>query len=78
MLLVDAGICGSSGTILQGLETLGLFPEQIGRVVITHAHPDHSGGLGTLVDGRGVAVAVHRLEADIISGAVPAPRACSL
>ncbi len=73
VLLVDAGLCGSSGTILQGLETLGLFPEQIGRVVITHAHPDHSGGLGTLVAGRGVAVAVHRLEADIISGAVPPP-----
>ena len=43
-LLIDAGLRGSSGTILQGLETLGLFPEQIGMVVITHAHPDHSGG----------------------------------
>ena len=72
-LLVDAGLRGSSGTILQGLESLGLVPEQIGRVVITHAHPDHSGGLSSLVAGREIAVAVHRLEADIISGTAPAP-----
>ena len=72
-LLIDAGLRGSSGTILQGLETLGLFPEQIGRVVITHAHPDHSGGLGRLVAGREIAVAVHRLEADIIAGTAPIP-----
>ena len=67
-LLIDAGLRGSSGTILQGLETLGLFPEQIGTVVITHAHPDHSGGLSRLVAGREIAVAVHRLEVDIIAG----------
>ena len=58
---------------LQGLETLGLCPEQIGRVVITHAHPDHSGGLGRLVAGRDIAVAVHRLEADIIAGTATPP-----
>ncbi len=73
VLLVDAGLYGSSGTILRGLEALGMFPEQIGRVVITHAHPDHSGGLGRLVAGREVSVAVHRLEADIIAGTAPPP-----
>ena len=72
-LLVDAGLLGSSGAILRGLSNLGLSPDQIGRVVITHAHPDHSGGIGELAAGREIAVAVHRLEADIISGAVPAP-----
>ena len=72
-LLIDAGLRGSSGTILQGLETLGLFPEQIGMVVITHAHPDHLGGLGRLVAGREIAVAVHRLEADIIAGTAGPP-----
>ena len=72
-LLIDAGLRGSSGTILQGLETLGLFPEQIGMVVITHAHPDHSGGLSRLVAGREIAVAVHRLEADIIAGTTGPP-----
>ena len=74
VLLVDAGLRGSSGTVLRGLKTLGLLPEQIRRVVITHAHPEHSGGLSRLVAGREIAVAVHRLEADIIAGMAPAPR----
>ena len=73
VLLVDAGLWGSSGTILQGLESLGLFPEQIAKVVITHAHPDHSGGLGRLVAGREVSVAAHRREADIIAGTARPP-----
>ena len=74
VLLVDAGLWGSSGPILQEPETPGLPPEQVGRIVIAHAHPDHSGGLGRLVAGREVAIAVHRLEADIIAGAATTPR----
>ena len=72
-LLVDAGFRGSAGVITQGLEALGLSPDRIGRIVVTHAHPDHSGGLAELVAGRDIGVAVHRLEADIVAGAVPAP-----
>ena len=71
VLLVDAGFRGSLGMIARGLEAFGLSTDQIRRVVVTHAHPDHSGGLGELVAGRGIAVAVHRLEADIIEGTAP-------
>ena len=63
-LLVDAGFRGSAGLITQGLEALGLSPDRIGRIVVTHAHPDHSGGLAELVAGRDIGVAAHRLEAD--------------
>ena len=73
VLLVDAGLRGSLGPITQGLEALDLSINQIGRVVVTHAHPDHSGGLGELVEGRAIAVAAHRLEADFVEGKVPAP-----
>ena len=72
-LLVDAGLPGSLGAITRGLEVCGASLDQIGRVVVTHAHPDHSGGLAELVSGRRIAVAAHRLEADIITGAAPAP-----
>ncbi len=67
-LVVDAGLPGSAAVILRGLKGLGLGPEQLSRVVLTHYHPDHAGGLAQLVDGRPVGVAVHRLEADIIEG----------
>ena len=71
VLLVDAGFRGSSGRIVRGLDAFGISTDQVRRVVVTHAHPDHSGGLGELVAGRGIAVAVHRLEADIIEGTAP-------
>ena len=73
VLLVDAGLRGSGSTITRGLRAAGLSPDHIGRVVVTHAHPDHSGGLGELTEGRKIAVAAHPLEADIIDGTVAAP-----
>ena len=71
ILLVDAGLRGSSGLITRGLRALGLSRDQIGCVVLTHAHPDHSGGLGEFLSGTSIAVAAHRLDADIIAGIVP-------
>ena len=73
LMLVDAGLLGSSHAIAQGLAELGRSPSQIQQVVITHAHPDHSGGLAELVSGTDAAVAAHSLEADIIEGMAPAP-----
>lgn len=35
----------SAGMILDGLDTVGLTPEDITHVVFTHAHPDHIWGL---------------------------------
>ena len=67
-ILVDAGLQGSLTPITGGLKDLGLSLDQIDTVVITHAHPDHCGGLGEVVAGRSIAVAAHRLDADIISG----------
>ena len=72
-ILVDAGLWGSQGLIVDGLESLGLSMEQIRMVVVTHAHPDHSGGLGGLVEGPGIPVGAHKLEADIIEGKAPPP-----
>jgi glyoxylase-like metal-dependent hydrolase (beta-lactamase superfamily II) len=72
-LLIDSGLPGSSRIITRGLLGCGLTLDQIGRIVITHAHPDHWGGLAELVDKTGIAVAVHELEADIVEGGVTAP-----
>ena len=72
-ILVDAGPWGSQGLILDGLRSLGLNRENLKMVVITHAHPDHAGGLKGLVEGPGIPVGVHRNEADVVEGRVPTP-----
>lgn len=74
-ILVDAGLWGSQGLIMNGLESLGLSRENLRMVVVTHAHPDHSGGLGGVVGETGIPVGAHKLEADIIEGRAPAPSA---
>ena len=72
-VVVDAGARGSLGLIASGLEALDLDVEQLGLVVLTHYHPDHSGGLGKLVHRTGARVAAHHLEADIVNGKERAP-----
>ena len=74
-ILIDAGFPGSSRAINRGLSECGLSLDRISRVVITHAHPDHSGGLAELAAAAAAdfSIAVHHSEADIIEGITPAP-----
>ena len=49
MILVDAGTADafgpSAGYLTKSLNNAGYKPEQIDAVLITHIHPDHTGGL---------------------------------
>ena len=47
--LIDAGCPNSASTILKGIQRLGVDPEEVSYIIITHIHLDHAGGAGTLV-----------------------------
>ena len=64
--VVDAGLKyrPSRTRLLAGLSDIGAGPEDVRRVVITHAHPDHTGGLAAFVALTGGAgVLAHEREA---------------
>jgi glyoxylase-like metal-dependent hydrolase (beta-lactamase superfamily II) len=64
--VVDAGLKyrPARRRLLAGLREIGAGPEDVRWVVITHAHPDHTGGLAELVRlTGGAAVLAHEREA---------------
>ena len=61
--LVDAGYPGDHDAVLSSIEQVGRTPDQLGAVLVTHAHVDHIGSLPRLLDGRDVPVLTSATEA---------------
>ncbi|HYT09100.1 MAG TPA: MBL fold metallo-hydrolase [Mycobacteriales bacterium] len=63
--LVDAGLGlrWAHRKLRAGLQAIGAAPGDVRRVVVTHAHSDHAGGLARMVAYTGADVASHEREA---------------
>ncbi|WP_131742410.1 MBL fold metallo-hydrolase [Actinomadura roseirufa] len=48
--LVEPGTAGSAPIVRQALTDLGVGPEDLASVVVTHIHLDHAGGVGDIAE----------------------------
>lgn len=67
LALIDSGLNGDfESYIIRQIESLGLQPNRIKKLVITHFHPDHIGGAREIVNFCDPQVMVHEIEARYI------------
>jgi len=61
--LIDAGLQGSGRFLRRYLEAIGRPVKDVARIVCTHGHPDHIGGVREIAAMTGAEVLMH--EADV-------------
>lgn len=72
--LVDAGLRGAPRKVLAGLARAGVAPEQVTRILLTHAHPDHTGGAAELrTRTAATTVSVHTEDLGFVEAGTTAP-----
>lgn len=71
LTLIDTGFPGDGETILEAVKSLGRRPEEIKRVLVTHCHSDHAGGLATIRRATGAPAYMHPADAVIVKEGRP-------
>jgi len=76
LTVVDLGSDATFTTaVTEGIGSIGKSVADIAQIIITHAHPDHFGGLPALQKQTNVPTYAHRMDALVITGEQPLPYA---
>jgi glyoxylase-like metal-dependent hydrolase (beta-lactamase superfamily II) len=71
LTLVDAGLGLAAPKVLRQLQAAGYAPGDVKRILVTHAHPDHVGGLPALKAATGAQVICTAVEKPYTEGVAP-------
>jgi len=66
LVLIDAGAGSNVEGIVVNMRKLGLEPEKLSTIILTHCHIDHIGGAKELKDRFGARLVMHALDADVV------------
>ena len=65
LTLIDTGLPKGDKAILGAIRDIGRSPGDLKNIVLTHAHPDHIGGLAAVVLATGARTFMHALDMPI-------------
>jgi glyoxylase-like metal-dependent hydrolase (beta-lactamase superfamily II) len=68
LTLIDTLDETDGSQVFAAFKSLGRQAKELKRIILSHAHPSHLGGLATLKAATGAVVYSHEWEADIIAG----------
>jgi len=71
--VVDTGMGDNSTAFLNAARGLGYGPSDIKRIIVTHAHMDHTGSVAALRAATGAKVMIGEADADALEGKIPQP-----
>ena len=66
--VVDTGLPGNAGKIIDYVQSIGRHPSDIKTIVLTHSDMDHSGSVARLKEETKARVAIHEADAPRLSG----------
>jgi glyoxylase-like metal-dependent hydrolase (beta-lactamase superfamily II) len=63
LILIDTGAGWSVDSIIGNIKKLGLFPKNISKIILTHCHIDHIGGVPEIKKRFSSKIYIHKLDA---------------
>ena len=59
LALVDTGLPWSAQRVFKYIESIGRKPEELDTILMTHSHPDHTGGALKIIERTGAEIIAH-------------------
>ncbi len=66
LVLIDSGAGASFNQLIDNIKLLGLDPQRLTTLIVSHAHNDHIGAVAEFQQRYGIRVVAHELEAPAI------------
>jgi glyoxylase-like metal-dependent hydrolase (beta-lactamase superfamily II) len=71
LILIDTGAGWSAGKIIRNIEELGFDPKNLTKILLTHCHIDHIGGVPEIRKKFAPKIYIHKLDAPALEKGDP-------